>query len=100
MRLKVFRLREGKLELVGMREPMPGDSLLDNSTPMSEVIGLRESSNLVPPTAKELARARQSLGRDKLANAYKAGHPGATANEIATFVQGRSPDPTEQTPPP
>jgi hypothetical protein len=97
MQLKVFRLREGKLEFTGTREPRAGDAIIEGSTLMSEVrpgvLELRESSNLVPPTKAELERARQSRGHDALAASYRAGHPKATDAEVNAFCQGRAPDP-------
>jgi hypothetical protein len=97
MQLKVFRLREGKLELVGMREPMPGDGILEGSTPMTEV-ELHESA---VPSGKEIDRALKA-GRDRrnseaLAASYRDGHPKATDAEVAAFVQGRYPDPEPDT---
>jgi hypothetical protein len=103
MRLKVFRLKEGKLEFAGMREVRQGDIILEGSTPMTEV-SLREASTsdfpllmpTAPPTKAELARAKQALkaqDKEKLANSYKAAHPNATPSEVAAFVQGREPGP-------
>lgn len=46
-----------------------------------------------PPTKAELERARQSLGKDALANSYKRAHPEATPSEVAAFCQGRNPGP-------
>ena len=109
MQLKTFRLKEGKLEFIGLREPKTGDCIVEGETSMAEVIpgvlALRESSTSdfpmlfgkpAPPTQAELARARQSLkGKDKeaLANSYKQTHPQATPAEISAFCQGRAPDP-------
>jgi hypothetical protein len=108
MRLKVFRLKEGKLEFAGMREVRQGDAILEGSTLMSEVrpgvLELREASTsdfpllmpTAPPTAAELNKAKQSLksrDKDALANSYKAAHPNATPSEVAAFVQGRDPGP-------
>jgi hypothetical protein len=112
MRLKVFRLKEGKLEFAGTREPRAGDAILEGSTLMSEVrpgvLELREASTsdfpllmpTAPPTKAELARAKQAVkadkekqGRDALANSYKAAHPNATPSEVAAFALGRNPDP-------
>jgi hypothetical protein len=116
MELKVFRLKEGKLEFIGLREPKAGDAIIEGSTSMAEVrpgvLALRESLDLkeastsdfpllfgtepVPPTPAELAAAKKSLndkGNRALADSYKQAHPGATEKEIDAFVQGDSPDP-------
>jgi hypothetical protein len=105
MKLKVFRLKEGRLEFTGTREPMIGDGILEGGTSMAEVrpgvIELREASTsdfpmyfkteLAPPTQAELARAKAKIGHDALAKSYKAAHPQASDKEVNAFVQGRSP---------
>jgi hypothetical protein len=113
MQLKVFRLKDGKLELTGTREVRLGDAIIEGGTSMTEVrpgvIALKEKStsdfpllfgteSVKPtlPTQAELANARLAIQADKkkeLAKSYKAAHPGATDKEVAAFTQGREPDP-------
>lgn len=70
MELKVFRLENGKLRYLGIREVREGDIILDGDTSMAETVHLRESWDLnaeilrdLPPEKKEAFRAGlRSLG--------------------------------------
>lgn len=74
MRLKVFRLKNSKLEYAGIREVQQGDVILEGSASMAEVaseISLRESTGGV------------------LEDAVRKLHPEYTEQQIQTFLKGR-----------
>jgi len=103
MKLKVFRLKESRLEFTGTREPMIGDAIIEGGTSMAEVrpgvIELREASTgdfpmyfktePAPPTQAELARAKAKLGHDALAASFRKANPNWTDKQIEIAVKGR-----------
>ena len=70
MKLKVFSLRDGKLEFKGNREVQVGDIIVEGQTSMAETVHLRES--FAGPTREELQRARQELKAEAEAKARAA----------------------------
>ncbi|MGA2669914.1 MAG: hypothetical protein ABSF21_00630 [Dehalococcoidia bacterium] len=54
MRLKVFKLKDGKLIYAGIREVREGDAILDGDTSMSEV-NLKESRDINAEILKNLS---------------------------------------------
>jgi len=98
MQLKVFKLKDGKLEYKGIREIQPGDAILEGQTSMSEVssemmIRLREGS-FAGPTPAELERARQKLKAEaeaKLRASWKMLCPNATEKQLDIMVSGKVP---------
>lgn len=75
MRLKAFRLKEGKLEFIGIREVREGDAILDGDTGMEEVT-MSESSKaddvnrdtLAGLSGKAKADFKRGLHRLKMAD--------------------------------
>ncbi|MEW6143361.1 MAG: hypothetical protein AB1597_09475 [Chloroflexota bacterium] len=74
MRLKVFKLRNGKLEFAGIREVREGDAILDSETSMSEV-NLRESANSEDIHLKNLSGLIGQAKSDYKAGLAKLGIP-------------------------
>jgi hypothetical protein len=93
MRLKVFKLKNGKLEYTGIREVQQGDVILEGETSMAETVHLREAAG-VGPTQAELEKARQSLkaeANEGLKAAFKRLRPDATERELDVMVSGKAP---------
>lgn len=80
MRLKFFRLRDGKLEYMGIHEVMQGDAILEGESSMAEVsagselLSLRES--YAGPTAEEMRAS------------WKRFCPNASEKELDILVSG------------
>ncbi len=95
MNLKVFKLHNGKLEFVGIREVRQGDAILEGETPVTEV-SLRESAT--PPTQKELAAAalavkadKERQGKEALKASLKRAMPGISEQGLDAAVNLKRP---------
>lgn len=82
MQLKVFKLKNGKLQYTGIREVREGDAILDGDTSMTETVHLEESD-----------KGKQDLPDDKAAlkTSFKRLKPTATDKELDIMVSGKLP---------
>ncbi len=90
MRLKTFKLDQGKLVYTGIREVQPGDIIVTGSTTMAEstlgnTVQLREGTeaiNRANPT-------RQAEQAKNLEASIRRAHPDYTDEQIRVFIKGR-----------
>ena len=94
MKLKVFKLKNGKLEYTGIREVREGDIILEGETSMAETVHLREASTSdfpglfgAGPTKAELKRAGEALKAEREAKDKAA---------LKASLKRAMPDATEQ----
>jgi hypothetical protein len=109
MKLKVFKLKGGKLEFVGMREVRAGDIIVEGETSMAETIHLRESrrdqfyaemreSLTTDEQRRNFNRGLEALGisegadRETLRQSVKKAYPDLTDQGVEAFIQGRNPE--------
>lgn len=105
MGLKVFRLHEGRLQFIEVREVKQGDIIVTGETSMAQLgeVRLREVGiddfpllNGAPPTPAELAQraiwdtdSRKATARGNLRAALKRAMPDATEQGLDAAVRGR-----------
>ena len=106
MKLKVFKLRDGKLEYVGVREVRAGDIIVEGQTSMAETVHLREAriedlnreilAGLSGKEKEDFERGLHNMGmtnpddRDALRAAFKRLRPDATERELDIMVSGKA----------
>jgi len=105
MKLKVFKLKNGKLEFLGIREVQSGDIIVEGETSMAETVHLRESrlddvhSEILGKLNEEQKEAfkssLRSMGmpdpetRAALEVSIRRLHPEYSDEQVQTFVKGR-----------
>ena len=102
MKLKVFKLKDGKLEYTGIREAREGDAIIEVETPTTETVHLRESDRL-DQGEKDIIRQkvrsailegfadekRASEAPARLRAAFKAEHPEWSEKALDIAMRGR-----------
>jgi hypothetical protein len=99
MKLKVFKLKDGKLEYKGIREVQQGDAIVEGETSMAETVHLRESKADDPDEAAlrtAFKRAMPCISEQGLDAAVNKGKPPAQTKGLEDSIRRANPDWTDQ----